>query len=183
MNPEGAEWESPSGPQRRHTIYGAGWHFHRWLGDAYGGAAEPFADTALFRAQNDSLSVPGPGAYPELVGRSFRELMDEYAVAVMLNGTGAPPPQRAITSVDFPAAMAATPVYNPDRRPFGTYPWPVTMSETGGRTVSLETATYRGPIGESGIRIHDFTSNGTGQGAELEVFALPLAKVIVVRLR
>jgi len=117
------------------------------------------------------------------VGRTFSELMEEYAVAVMLNGTDAPPPLRAITSVDFPSTMNANSVINPDYRPFGNYPWPVTLSEAGDGSVSLETATYRGPMGESGLRIHDFTSNGTGQGAEIEVYAPPLARFIVVRLR
>jgi len=56
---------------------------------------------------------------------------------------------------------------------------------TGGEpgSVSLETATYSGRMGESGLRIHDFTSNGTGQGAEVTVFAPAMARVIVVRLK
>ena len=183
VNPEGAEFMSSSGPQKRHTIYGAGWHFHRWLGDAYGGAATPFADTTLFRVQNDSLTVPGPDAYPDLVGRTFSELMEEYATAVMLNGTNAPPPPRAFTSVDFPAAMSSTSVYSAAYRPLGAYPWPVTMTESGPGSVSLETATYSGRMGESGLRVHDFTSNGTGRGAEVTVFAPALARVIAVRLK
>ncbi len=183
VNPEGAEFMTSSGPQQAHTIYGSGWHFHRWLGDAYGGAASPFADTTLFRIQNDSLSLPGPEAYPELVGRTFSQLMEEYAVAVMLNGTGAPAPSKAFTSVDFPSAMSSTWVYSAASRPPGVYPWPVTMTGAGAGSVSLETATYRGPMGESGLRIHDFTSNGSGQGAEVTVFAPVGARVVLVRLR
>lgn len=183
VNPDGAEFMSASGPQQLHTIYGAGWHFHRWLGDAYGGAATPFADSALFRLQNDSLTTAGPAGYPELVGKTFSELMEEYAVAVMLNGTEAPAPPRAFTSVDFPSAMSSTSVHHTASRPLGSYPWPVTP--TGGEiaSVSLESATYSGPMGESGLRVHDFTSNGTGQGAEITVSAPSMARVIVVRLR
>jgi hypothetical protein len=183
VDPRGAEFMSQSGPKQRHTIYGAGWHFHRWLGDAYGGAATPFADTALFRVQNDSLTIPGPEAYPDLVGRTFSELMEEYAAAVMLNGTEAPAPQRAFTSVDFPSAMSSTSVYSAANRPPGLYPWPVTMTGAGAGSVSLETATYSGRMGESGLRVHDFTSNGTGQGAEVTVFAPAMARVVVVRLK
>jgi len=182
-NPEGAEFLSSSGPQRVHTIYGAGWHFHRWLGDAYGDAATPFADTALFREQNDSTALAGPAAYPELMGRSFEELMEEYALAVMTNGTEAPAPQRPITSFDFPSAMASGFVYSSARRPFGGYPWPVTLNEAGPGSVSLKTATYRGPMGESGLRIHEFLSNGTGQGAEVTAYAPADAWIVVVRLR
>lgn len=187
VNPEGAVFMSANGPQERHTIYGAGWHFHRWLGDAYGGASTSLADSALFRLQNDSLTVPGPAAYPTLVGRTFSELMEEYAVAVMLNGTEAPMPQRAFTSVDFSEAMSSTLVYSEASRPFGAFPWPVTRSigELGSirGTVSLETAAYSGSMGESGLRIHDFTSNGTGQGAEVTVFAPAGAKAVLVRIR
>jgi hypothetical protein len=183
VNPDGAEFWSASGPQSRHTIYGAGWHFHRWLGDAYGGAATPFADTVLFRVQNDSLTTSGPRGYPEFVGRTFSELMEEYALAVMLNGTGAPLPARPFTSVDFPAVMSSTSVYGASTRPQGVYPWSVTLTEDGPGSVSLETATYWGPMGESGLRVHDFTSNGTGRGAEVTVYAPPRARVVVVRMR
>lgn len=187
VNPEGAVFMSATGPQERHTIYGAGWHFHRWLGDAYGGASTSLADTALFRLQNDSLTAPGPDAYPTLVGRTFSELMEEYAVAVMLNGTEAPPPQRAFTSVDFPRAMSSFTVYSEASRPFGVFPWPVTKSSGKGGsirgTVSLKTATYSGLMGESGLRIHDLTSNGTGQGAEVTVFAPTGSSAVLVRIR
>lgn len=182
-DPEGAEFMSSSGPQRAHTIYGAGWHFHRWLGDAYGGAATPFADSALFRALNDSTSSAGPGAYPSLVGRSFEELMAEYALAVLVNGTDAPALPRSITSFDFPSAMSSGFVYSSARRPFGDYPWPVTLNAFGPGSVSLETAAYSGRIGESGLRVHDFISNGAGQGAELAAYAPADARIVVVRLR
>lgn len=129
VNPDGAEFMSASGSQQEHTIYGAGWHFHRSLGDAYGGVATPFADSALFRLQNDSLTIPGPAAYPDLVGKTFSELMEEYAIAVMLNGTEAPAPPRAFTSVDFPSAMSSPSVYSASNRPLGYSPWPVTTTE------------------------------------------------------
>jgi hypothetical protein len=184
IDPEGAEWMGPGGVQQRHTIYGAGWHFHRWLGDAYGDASTPLADSALFRLQNDSLTPAGPGGYPTVVGRTFSELMEEYANAVMLNGTEAPAPARAFTSVDFPSAMSSGWVYSTFTRPPGLYPWPVTFTEDGPGSVSMETATYQGPMGESGLRVHDFVSNGTGQGAEIAVGLLPAqTRVILVRIR
>jgi hypothetical protein len=183
VNPEGAEWVGPGGPQQRHTVYGSGWHFHRWLGDAYGNAATALADSALFRLQNDSLTVSGPDAYPDLVGRTFSELMEEYAVAVMLNGTGAPVPALGFTSVDFPSAMSSSWVYSIQTRPLGLYPWPVTWNDEGPGSVTMETAFYQGPIGESGLRVHDFVSNGTGQGAEITVEVPAQARVVLVRVR
>jgi hypothetical protein len=184
VNPVGAQFIGPSGVVSSHTIYGAGWHFHRWLGDAYGNAATPLADSALFRLQNDSLTTGGPDAYPILVGRTFGELMEEYAVAVMLNGTEAPAPARAFTSFDFPSAMSSNFAYSATSRPPGLYPWPVTLDDDGPGSVSMESATYEGPIGESGLRVHDFVSNGTGQGAEIAVSLLPAAsRMILVRIR
>jgi len=184
VNPAGAQWIGSQGPVSSHTIYGAGWHFHRWLGDAYGNAATAFADSALFRLQNDSLTTAGPEGYPTLVGKTFPELMEEYAVAVMLNGTGAPPPARPFTSFDFPSAMSTSLVYSAATRPPGLYPWPVTLDDDGPGSVSMETATYEGPMGESGLRVHDFVSNGTGQGAEIAVGSLPAgARMILVRIR
>lgn len=183
VNPEGASYWTPSGRLERHTIYGAGWHFHRWLGDAYGNAATPFADTTLFRIQNDSLTPGGPDSYPLLVGKTFPELMEEYALAVMLNGTGSPVPDRPFTSVDFPSATGPGLIYSTNYRPPGFYPWPVTTTGTDAITVTMETAVFAGPMGESGIRVHDLSSNGTGLGAEITVEAPSDARVIVVRIR
>ena len=105
-------------------------------------------------------------------------------MAVMLNGTGAPAPARAFTSFDFPSAMASNLVYIPSSRPRGLYPWPVTLDDEGPGSVSMETATYEGPLGESGLRVHDFVSNGTGQGAEIAVGFLPVGtRIILVRIR
>ena len=49
--------ETPFGAGPYHNAYGSGWHFHRWLGDAYGNASTPLADGALFTTLDDSLSL------------------------------------------------------------------------------------------------------------------------------
>ena len=56
VDPEGAQWIGSQGPVSSHTIYGAGWHFHRWLGDAYGNAVLGLRRHA---------SVPPPERFPD----------------------------------------------------------------------------------------------------------------------
>ncbi len=170
---------NPLGAPQTHSFYGGSWHFHRWLGDAYGNASVALADSALFRLQNDSLSMSGLSLYPELTGRTFADLLEDYTAAVMLNGTGAPQPLHAFTSFDFPSSTGI--FANPD--PPGVYPWPVTTDESDNESVPLVSATFAGLVGESGLRVHDFESNGSGEGAEIRVTIQPPAKVVVVRLR
>ena len=105
--------------------------------------------------------------------KSFAELMVEYAAAVMLNGTGAPPRARAFTTYDFPSAIGAV-----RRVPAGTYPYPVTASGSTASASFAQGGTWSGPIGNGGLRIHEFVSNGTGAGAEIIVHVEPPARVV-----
>lgn len=170
---------NPAGADPNHSIYGGGWHFHRFLGDAYFDASSPQADSSFFRAQNDSLATPGPDNFPSLVGKAFPALLEEYAAAVMTNGTGAPQPGRAFTTYDFPTAtdILADP-------PPGAYPWPVTTNaSTGQAAVTLGSRTFMRPMGETGLQIYEFESNGTGQGGEVNVTVGGPVRVVVVRIQ
>lgn len=157
----------PQGAGEDFSVYGSGWHFHRWLGDAYGNAAlQPLGDASLFRTLNDSLTVAGPNGITSAVGGSWQELMDRYYAAVLLNGTGAPQPDWAFTSYDFPdvtTALLASP-----HQPAGTYPWPVNV---GGDDPTQPFSSFinTGSVGPSGIRVFDLTSDGTGLGLEVKV--------------
>lgn len=172
---------TPQGAGDGHSVYGTGWHFHRWLGDGYGdAAASAFADAATFKAQNDSTARGGLTGLQNLTGKSYADLLEEYFGAIMLHGVG-PDPQHAFTSYAF---QSATDVLA--SQPAGVYPWPVTeRSSVSGNTqpAGFNSASYTGPIGPSGVRIHDFLSNGTGTGAQIEVTASPPAKVLVVRVK
>jgi hypothetical protein len=174
----------PAGASRDADIRNGGWHFHRWLGDAYGRAhTAAGADAPLFRALTDSLTASGVEGLRAVVGQSFSALLEEFAAAVMLHGTGAPGSVPEFSTYDF-VSLTGTLASTPPAP--GSYPWPVTASGTGnapGVSRSFESATFNGSIGPTGIRIHDLTSNGTGIGARISVeSALPL-RVVVVRLR
>jgi hypothetical protein len=172
---------APVGADPKSNIYGSGWHFHRWLGDAYGHAATPFADSSLFRALTDSLTPAGASGLQAVTGKTFEELLEEFFVAVCLNGSGAPVPALPFTSYDFPSAtlIVASPAQ-------GSYPWPVTAHSEDGSIVSSQTfrsATYVGPIGPSGVRIHDFVARRDGEKAQIRVGMPSPGRVVVVRLQ
>jgi hypothetical protein len=159
-----------------YTVYGSGWHFHRFLGDAYGNAASvPNADAPFFLKQTSSETLAGANGFPELTGKSFAALLPEYAAAVMLNGTTAPAPARAFTTYNFPSAAMS---FSGGQAPAGRYPYPV----TGNTSLPFATGHWTGPIGNAGLRIHDFTSSGTAS-AEIVVDVAQPARVVVVRLR
>ena len=182
---------SPTGAHPVSSIYGSGWHFHRWLGDAYGGAGTaPRADAPLFRALTESTTSPGVQGLLEVTGKGFQALLEEYALAVALNGTGAPAPDRAFTSYDFPdvtdilCGPEDSPCSSP--QPDGLYPWPVTEQATErGSTVPVgfETAEYEGLIGPTGLRVHDLRSDGIGAGAVVQVRMDAPGRLVVARLR
>lgn len=158
---------TPTGAGERHSVYGSGWHFHRWLGDAYGNAALPLGDSTLFRTLNDSLSAAGVEGILAVTGAgSWADLLEEYLAAIMFNGTGAPQGPRAFTSYDFPSLTGIFSVPNPP----GDYPWPVNVFSEE-RSAPFATASSSGPIGPSGVRIFDLTSNGTGLGLDVTVMA------------
>jgi len=167
---------TPNGAHDSHSIYGSGWHFNRWLGDAYGNASTAYADASYFKSQNDSLSTSGVAGILALTGKNWTQLMEEYVAAVMYNGTGAPQPTLAFTTYDFVSALTGLLVDQVE----GSYPYPVNLS--GSVTTSpFSSGTYSGPVGASGIRVHDFTSNGTGVGMEVAV-TLAGGRVVMVRL-
>lgn len=164
-------------PVDEHTYYGTSWHFHRFLGDAYGNAAAT-EDAALFRSLNDTTAPPGPEGIRIVTGKSVEQHLADYAAAMMLNGTGAPPPEHSFTTYDFRSATFE--LFRPDFQPEGRYPWPHTGPEPAG----FETATYSGDLAPAGIRFHDFVSDGDGDGVDVEVSVSGgAARVVIVRLR
>ncbi len=189
---------SPSAAQG--GINGSGWLFHRFLGDAYGNASTPQADSALFRTQNDSLTVAGFAAFPLLTTQSYTSLLEEYAVAVTLDGTGVSEPTRTFTTYNMPEAAEIFSL--PD--PAGTFPWTVTRTCSGVPCTPQQLAdiesedgndnddgaqngmpyqdrTFTGTLGVGGLRVHEFVSSGTG-GAEITVTAPSDVRVIVARI-
>jgi hypothetical protein len=161
-----------------YSIYGSGWHFHRFLGDGYGGAGSSGgADASLFRQQNTASTPAGLGGFPIFTGKNYEALLPEYAAAIMLSGTGAPAPARAFTTYDFPSAISAF-----SGGPAAPYPYPVTAVGSN-PSASFATNTWTGQIGNGGIRIHDFVSNGTGTGTDITVQVEAPARVVVVRIR
>ena len=164
-------------PVAEHTYYGTSWHFHRFLGDAYGNAATG-EDGVFFRALNDTTAPPGPNGIRLVTGKSVEQHLEDYAAAMMLNGTAAPPPEHSFTTYDFPSATFE--LFRPDYQPEGRYPWP----HTGPHPAGFETATYSGDLAPAGIRFHDFVSDGEGDGVDVEVSVTGgAARVVIVRLR
>lgn len=161
-----------------HTYYGTSWHFHRFVGDAYGGAAE-LAEAPLFAALTDSLASSGIEGLEAVTGKTMAELMTEYATAMIFNGTGAPAPQRSFATYDFPSATFD--LFRPDSnvRPAGLYPWPV----TGPQPAPFDDAVFLGGMAPAGIRIYDFESDGHGDGIEVAVEVGGPASVVLTRIR
>lgn len=173
---------TPLGAAEGHTIYGSGWHFHRWLGDAYGNAGTRLADSAFFRQQNDSLAAPGVEGIVDLTGSTWTELMEGYAAAVLLNGTGAPLLSRPFATYDFPDVTTGLLTDQQVHWP-GFYPWPVNVQGTDS-TAAFASSVNTGPIGRSGLRVFDLTSDGQGQGLDVKVEGgKPPTRIVVVRIR
>ena len=168
-NPDGSRAQG-------HTFYGSSWHFHRFLGDAYGSGAE----TSLFTLQNAVTTPAGVEAYPSLTGHSFSDLLEEFAAAIMLNGMDVTQPERTFTTYDF---TTATNIMDPGYQPLGAYPWPVTTNAFGNPSASFDDATYETPLGTAGVQIYDLRSNGTGEGTVINVVAPQPAKLLVTRVR
>ena len=159
-------------------IYGSGWHFHRFLGDSYGVASSGLdADAPFFTEQNSSANPPGLPGLLTLTGKPIEALLPEYAAAAMLNGAEAPPPQMGFTTYDFPSATTVLPGN------LGPYPYPVTGTASDPSVSFATGGTWSGPLGNAGLRIHDFLSNGTGVGADVTAQVEGPAKLVVVRLR
>ena len=166
-------------PTVGHTYYGTSWHFHRFLGDAYGNAAGR-GDGALFTALNDGTAPPGDNGIMVVVGESMGEIVARYAGAMMLNGTGAPEPDYGFTTYDFPSATSE--LFRPGDQPEGLYPW----AHTGIEPVGFHDAIYSGTLAPGGIRFHEFESDGTGSGIELEISTTDVigsVRIVVARVR
>jgi hypothetical protein len=174
----------PTGAPDEHSFYQNSWHWHRFLGDAFGDASERM-DSAFFRALTDP-STPAGGAAGELqlTGvADFDELFEHFVVAVSLHGTGhvAPFP---IDTWDFVTAGSVFRNPNPD----GDYPWPVTATETrqpDGTVISstqwapFESNSYTAAMGPSGLRFHDFRSDGS-RAAQIHVAGVDGDDLLVV---
>jgi hypothetical protein len=191
---------NPAGAGSSHSVYGSGFHFHRWLGDAFGGAATlPGGDAAFFQEQNAATTPPGLAGLSALTGRSFEQLVARYALAVMRNDDTfelARTPE-ALTSIDFASAGelfcfalsqgeydalvaglepgAEAPCTDENGNfdpsgPDGRYPWPVTAQSDGTNAIPFRSGAFAGQAGNGGLRIHDFLSEGT-HGAEIQIEA------------
>jgi hypothetical protein len=183
---------TPLGAGDDHSVYGSGWTFQRWLGDAYGnGASAPLADANLFKQLNAQETAPGILGLEAVTGTSFPRLMEEFAAAVMFNSTDAPSGPRRLTSYIFTETVEIfcfaadnPPCEGTNPGPTGAWPWPVTTNSDGTPSRGLqEAATYSGKIGNGGLRIHDLVSDGTGSGSELVITAPDQTRIVVVRLR
>ena len=165
-------------PTGDHTYYGTSWHFHRFLGDAYGNATAR-GDGSFFTALNDSTTPRGVYGIEMVTGRSVSRHMEDYAAAMMLNGTGAPEPEPGFTTYDFPSATLE--LLRPGFQPEGAYPW----VHTGTEPVGFEDAIYSGTLAPGGIRFHEFESDGTGAGIEVEVTSSrdAVVRIVVARIR
>jgi hypothetical protein len=176
-------------------VYSSGWLFQRWLGDAYGNAASaPFADAEFFRRLNDASTPSGAQGVEAITGRSWAQLMEEFSVAAMANGQGVPVP-RGFSAYDFvstiemwcfavdPADLSESGCTG-QAGPPGAFPWPVTTDAQGlSQSRSFGDALIQGGAGPSGIRVHDLLSNGTGQGAEINVELNGPSLIRVLRIR
>ena len=183
---------TPVGAGGDHSVYGSGWTFHRWLGDAYGnGGSAPLADADLFKQLNASETAPGILGLEAVTGSSFPRLMEEFAAAVMFNGTDAPTGPRRFTSYIFTETVEIfcfaadnPPCEGTAPGPTGAWPWPITTQSDGTPSRGMqEAATYAGRIGNGGLRILDLVSDGTGIGAELIITAPDQTRIVVARLR
>jgi len=195
---------NPAGASRFHNFYAGGWHWHRFLGDAFGNASTPLGDGPLFAQITDSLTAAGTGALLQATGRTFEQLFEDMVVAASLHEVG-PSPNLTFTTWDLTTATA---IFSgpPDVAPPHRYPWPVTAdvptdpNAVANPSRSFATAVYscppkivgnsyqapdpseRCPMGPSGVRYHDFTSDGSGLGAQIRVFGAEGGRLIVTRL-
>lgn len=189
---------NPAGADDFHTFYAGGWHWHRFLGDAFGDASTALADSSLFREMTDSLTPGGTGSLATVTGRTFDELFEDVTVAASFHDAG-PTPTRAFTTWDLTTAAA---IFSnpPELSPPHRYPWPVTTDLDGNVSRGFTRGIYscppqlvneayeladesdRCPMGPAGTRFHDFVSDGTGQGAQVQVFGASNGRLVVTRI-
>jgi hypothetical protein len=167
----------PVGAPDGHSFYSMSWLWHRFLGDAFGGASTALADSSFFR-ELVSPSTPAGGASGEIqiTGRgSFNQLFEDFVVAVSLHGSGFAATY-PITTWNF--ISAGNVFTNPN--PPGSFPWPATADNTD-QWDPFVADSYTGTMGPSGIRFHDFRSSGTA-GAQIHVTGANSGRIIVTRL-
>lgn len=183
---------TPSGALDDHSVYGSGWTFFRWLGDSYGDASSSvMGDADFFAELNASATPPGVSGVETVVGQTFPRLLEQFAAATMLHSTPSVPTGFDFTGYDFVTAVEVfcfaadnPPCSGSAAGPTGTWPWPVTVDTDGTPSWTLQQATeFAGPIGPAGLRIHDFVSNGTGTGAELQISAPSQFRIVVARIQ
>jgi hypothetical protein len=183
---------TPVGSRPQHSVYGSGWTFAMWLGDGFGGAGSaPLADGPFWAEMNDQDWPSGVEGIEQATGLSWDDILQDYVLALMLNGTEAEPPTHAITTVDFPSAIeiwcfaADNPPCPGQDGPTGAFPWLVTARVVGSSVIpgrSFRSAAYMGPSGPGGVRIHEFVSDGSGTGTELHAVAPAASRMVVVRM-
>jgi hypothetical protein len=189
---------NPDGANAAHSFYAAAWHWHRFIGDAFGNASTAFDDASLFKALTDSTGAAGAAGLAQQTGRSFDELFEDVTVAVSLHKSG-PAPARDFSTWNL---FSATAIFGgpPEVAPPANYPWPITADLDGNMSKGFTSAVYSCPprvvggayqlpaasdrcdMGASGMRIHEFVSPGTGQGAQILVTGAASGKIIVTRL-
>ena len=169
----------PVGANEFHSVYAAGWHFHRFLGDAYGEAAPALADGPFFKSMTDLNAASGVTAITDATGRTFDQLFEEMIEAMNLHNVG-PAPTRAFTTYDL---VTATDIFSGPAvlAPPGVYPSPLTTDSGGDVSAGFTTATYLGSMGIAGIRIHDFLSTG-GSDIQIEVSVGAPGSIVVTRI-
>ena len=166
----------------QHDPYGAGWGFFRFLGDWYGGAGDSrLGDAAMFARLNDAEVPEGLDGIRQVTGRSFPELMVDYAQAISLAGTGSP-------------ELAGVPRFTTydmtgmDRTPFsillqhGPFPYPVTLHDRQPWLPLGEPVTIAGEIGPNGFRVHDFRADRAGRRAFIRISAPAHVVIVVTRI-
>ena len=167
--------------------YGAGWGFFRFLGDWIGGAGRSrLGDAPMFARLNDAATPLGVDGIRQVTGRTFEELVIEYAQAISLAGTGAP-------NIAGVPSFSTYDMTGLNGRPFIPYvltssrfPYPVTTVGWGHgaplwRSLA-EPTTIAGRIGPNGFRVHDFGAERAGDKAVFRVTGPAHVRLIVTRL-
>ena len=112
--------------------YGAGWGFFRFLGDWFGGAGSSrLGDAEMFARLNDASVPVGVDGVQEVTGRTFAELMIDYAQAVSLSGTGAPEIAGVPRFSTYDMTMMNRLPFNTFFLSDGRYPYPVAITGSG----------------------------------------------------
>ena len=174
-------------PEGEGHVYGSGWHFHRFLRDWFADAGSSSVDDEAFvRALNDSITPPGAPGISSVVGETLPEILTAHAVAMTVAGaesslTNDETPR--FTSFDFPSA---TDIFSRPNPP-GTYPWPVTTTGEDDDSAVMaaplaQSATFRGRVGESGVRVHDFRAQAAGAAAVFRVDLPSRTRVVIARI-